>query len=299
MEDIAVLVASCDEFSDLWPAFFTLFFRYWPDCPYPVYLGSDYRTYDDPRVKSLTICGEPSATGWSARVRGMLEQIPQRYVIMLLEDFFICEPVDTARIRSLGSYMKSKKAGYLRLRPTPGPDVLCEDNPEVGENLEGTAYRICTQASLWDKQILLALLRDGETVWEFELQGSRRTDEMDALFLSVTRETSRPLPYFCTAVVRGKWMRDAVELCKRESLEVDLSVRKLEPWCHYFTRVIAPKYRAGRTLLKVWLPLEHAPYKLRRALFSMLRRTPMYPVLKRVRAQVRGDSMTQTQHRAL
>jgi len=246
-------------------------------------------------VKNLTIRGETSKYGWSARVRGMLEQIPQRYVIMLLEDFLICEPVDTARIRALGSYMKNRKAGYLRLRPTPGPDVLCEDNPEVGENLNGTAYRICTQSSLWDKQVLLALLRNGETVWDFEIQGSRRTDEMDVLLLSVIRETRHPLPYFCTAVVRGKWLRDAVELCRREGIEVDLSVRELEPWRDYFVRVIAPKYPAGRALLRIWLPLVHTPHKLLEKLRNTLRQTSFWPVLKRVRAELRGDSVAQRQ----
>lgn len=43
--DVAVVVASCDAYADLWEPFFRLFRRYWPDCPYPVYLGSNFRTY--------------------------------------------------------------------------------------------------------------------------------------------------------------------------------------------------------------------------------------------------------------
>ena len=299
MEDTAVLVASCDEFSDLWQAFFTLFFRYWPDCPYPVHLGSDYRTYDDPRVKNLTIRGYSSKSGWSARVRGMLEQIPQRYVIMMLEDFLVNKPVEGDRIEALQSYMESKKAAYLRLYPAPGPDVICEDNPEVGENLKGTAYRICTQASLWDKQALLTLLRPGESVWDFEIQGSRRTDKLDALFLSVTRESKRPLPYFCTAVVRGKWRRDAVELCRREGIAVDLGVRGLEPWHTYFARMIAPKYGLGRALLRIGALFMQVWHKLLEGLYGVLGQTPIWSVLKRVRARVRGNPMPQRPKRGL
>ena len=30
-EKLAILVVSCDRYSDLWPAFIELFYRYWPD----------------------------------------------------------------------------------------------------------------------------------------------------------------------------------------------------------------------------------------------------------------------------
>ena len=36
--DSAILILSCDKFSDLWKPFFDLFWKYWPDCPYNVYL---------------------------------------------------------------------------------------------------------------------------------------------------------------------------------------------------------------------------------------------------------------------
>jgi len=37
----SILIPSCDKYSDLWRPFFTLFWRHWPDCPFPVYLGSN------------------------------------------------------------------------------------------------------------------------------------------------------------------------------------------------------------------------------------------------------------------
>ena len=37
----SVLVPSCDAYADLWIPFFALFWRYWSDCPFPVYLGTN------------------------------------------------------------------------------------------------------------------------------------------------------------------------------------------------------------------------------------------------------------------
>lgn len=238
--DIAVLVVSCDKYQDLWKPFFTLFFRYWQDCPYPVYLGSNHLTYTDSRVKMITVGDDRD---WSSGFRKMLELIQQPYVIVLLEDYLIYQPVNTDKIRELASYMKNKRAGVLRLFPCPGPDMPCQDNPEVGEISKGADYRISLQAALWNKQILLSLLQEGESAWHFELKGSRRTDKLDAPFLSINRDTilQPPIPYFCTAVVKGKWLSDAVDLCKREGVTVDLSVRPCETSFDRFKDFIAHK----------------------------------------------------------
>lgn len=227
--DIAVLVVSCDKYQDLWKPFFTLFFKYWQDCPYPVYLGSNHSVYNDSRIKTITIGDDKD---WSSGFRKILEQIPHPYVILLLEDYLLKQQVNNDRIQALAAYMKRKMAGCLRLFPCPGPDVPCNDNIEVGEILKESDYRLSLQAAIWDKQVLLRLLQAGETPWQLEVRGSKRTDTMETSFLSVKRNSDHnyPIPYFCTAVVRGKWIPDAVELCKKEGINIDLTIRPLQTW---------------------------------------------------------------------
>ena len=227
--NIAVLVASCDKYQDLWKPFFTLFFRYWQDCPYPIYLGSNHYVYNDSRVKTILVGDD---NDWSLGFRKMLEQIPYPYVILLLEDYLLKQRVDNDRIQSLAAYIKLNTAGVLRLFPCPGPDMPCADNPRVGEIRNGAEYRLSLQAAIWDRQVLLSLLRDGETPWQLEVLGSKRTNALNVPFLSVKRNNSHdyPIPYFCTAVVKGKWIPDAVELCKKEGISVDLNTRPLQTW---------------------------------------------------------------------
>ena len=43
-EDLTILDVSCDRYADFWEIFFKLFDRYWLDCPYKVYFGTNFKT---------------------------------------------------------------------------------------------------------------------------------------------------------------------------------------------------------------------------------------------------------------
>ncbi len=222
----ALLVVSCDSYRDVWGPFFTLLFRYWDDCPYPVFLGSNFEEYPDKRVVSLAI-GEDR--DWSSNLRRMLELIPQDGILLLQEDFLIDRPVDTARIDGYIGYARAKRAACLRLMPIPGPDFPCADHSDLGEIRTGADYRVSLQAAWWQKEHLAAIARPGESPWQFECLGSRRSDANSAPFLSLREGVDYPLDYFTTGVVRGYWEPAALELCRRENVPVDLRVRSVLP----------------------------------------------------------------------
>jgi len=224
--DTALLVVSCDSYRDLWGPFFTLLFRYWNDCPYPVFLGSNFETYPDRRITPLAVGKDRD---WSSNLLQMLSVIPLEGILLLQEDFLIDGPVQTNRIRVFLEYAMRRKAACLRLMPIPGPDIPCADNHELGEIRPGAEYRVSLQAAWWRKDSLRAVLRAGESPWQFECLGSRRTDEIDAPFLSLREEVELPLDYFTTAVFRGYWEPGALDLCRRERVPVDLRVRGIMP----------------------------------------------------------------------
>ena len=160
---------------------------------------------------------------WSSVLARALKQISHGLVLVLMEDYFLDKPVDTPRIVRLAEYMKSKRAVCLRLLPSPGPDILCDHNPEVGELRKGAPYRLSLQAAIWDKNALLGLLRWGETAWELEVLGSRRTDDLEAPFLSVPRD--HPALTYRNAVIKGRWDPEVVEFCRKENVALELPIR--------------------------------------------------------------------------
>ena len=253
--DTAVLVVSCDQYYDVWNPFFTLFSRYWADCPYPVYLGANLRTYSDPKVRSILVGPD---LGWSSNLLKMLKELPHHDLIFLQEDFLLSTPVDTPRLQDLIAYARNRKAGCLRLMPIPGPSRGWEDREELGELTQGSPYRVSMQAAWWDKRVLSSLLREGETPGQFEVRGSERSADLAEAFLSLREAKDYPLNYFTTAVVRGRWEPAAVRFCQREGIRIDLQARPLLPVSYRLQRALrswkvpGPIVRAA-TLLFRWI----------------------------------------------
>lgn len=225
----AVLVSSYDGAHDLWQPFFTLLFRYWPDCPFPVYLISNYQRYEDQRVASILIGKDKE---WATNIKRALKQIHTPYVICMLDDFFLEKMTDTKYINSLIEFMQEKKIGYISLFPTTAPtDGPFPSDLSLVEKSKGF-NRVALQAGLWDKNILSELLKDGENAWDMEIEGSIRSNNIEAPFLTV----KEPAIYYNprTAVIRGKWNYDVVKFCKREGVEINIPKRPI-----YYSGAIA------------------------------------------------------------
>jgi hypothetical protein len=249
--ELAVLVLSCDKFSDAWDPFFKMFFNYWPDCPHPVYLCTETRVYENERVITVKPGKE---LGWSARLQWALQNIPEEYIIFLLEDYILLKPVSNNRIEHHFNVLKETKSCYLRLFPCPGPDESLKGHPGIGVIRPGSPYRNCTQAAIWKKDAILSIIDPNESVWDFELIGVKRADHIDGMFLSVEvdekgdplEEGDYPITYYCTAINRGKWRREAVKIIRRHGFDVDLKARPQETRKEMYKRILLRKYLALR-----------------------------------------------------
>jgi hypothetical protein len=229
---LAVLVLSCDKYSDLWKPFFTLFFKYWDDCPFEIYLCTNEKVYPDDRVTSINT-GEDVA--WTSTVKKCLEQINSEFVLLLQEDFLFRSKVDTERIYKYFGFMKKYNAGCLRLYPSPLPEGVIPAEKEIGEILPGSSFRVSLQSAIWEKEEFAKLLVDGENPWEFEHYGSIRSNDSEKIYLSLKKNDL--MDYFSTAVIGGIWLRNAVYLCRKEGIAIDYQARKVEPLTGYLFRL--------------------------------------------------------------
>lgn len=204
----SILISSCDKYSGLWDPFFYLFFRYWKDCPYDIYLLTNNIKYPDHRVTTITV-GQDK--GWASNLTKSLRAINTKYLLYLQEDYFIKSKVPTKEIVKIIDQVTELNCGYLRLQPNPQPNLpyFIENIGEISKN---TPYRVSLQAALWKKQTLEKLLVEGESGWDMEILGSERSNNIDDLFLSIKK---KPLiPYLWrTAIQKGKWTLDAQILC--------------------------------------------------------------------------------------
>ncbi len=213
----AVLVMSCDAYRDLWRPFFTLFWRYWADCQFPIYLGANRAEHKDGRV--TTICAGDGE--WSRRLRFCLERMQEEYILLLLEDYFFVRPISTAAIVDALKLLHSVAGAVLRLYPFPGPDMEVSRHRNFGRIHPLAPYRVSTQAAIWDRRELLRLLHDDETIWDFEWKGTKRSRSQPEKFYSCYEAL---LPYR-QVVERGQWFWSAARKYGKEDIGCDFSAR--------------------------------------------------------------------------
>ena len=218
MAELPVLVVSCDRYSDLWRPFFELFWQRWPDCRGPVYLGSNFEDYDDPRVDTLRVGTD---VNWAAGVTSMLDRIRGEYVIVMLEDFLLMQTVDNARIERLAEIAASERLGCLRLYSIFPPETAVAQYPELGSFAAGEKWRITAQAAIWRVETLRRLLVPGFTAWDFELVGSQMSDYMPDRIWGVMQ----PALVYDQAVEKGKWRPQGLAICNAAGVRVDLESR--------------------------------------------------------------------------
>jgi hypothetical protein len=214
-DKIAIVVISCDNYSDLWLPFFELFQRYWSDCPFNVYLVTNEK---QPALKNVTSISVGKDISWSDNLASGLKKVPAANILLFVDDLFLIETVDTRQIMNLCEHFTEIEANFLRFVPKPKPDK--EFDNSFGLISEGAIYRVSTVLSLWKKSVLLDLLKSGESAWDFEVYGTIRADKYDGFYS--TWYTPFPI---VNCVIKGKWQRNALRKVRSFGVEADLTKR--------------------------------------------------------------------------
>ena len=213
----AVLVVTCDKYSDLWDLFIGQFRSYWPDCPLPKYIMTNETTAQFEGFANLRVGRDVS---WSDNLSSALDLIPEDYVLLFLDDLVLKGRVNTALLSEALAWARSVRPDHLRLNATERPDERVDGI--VGRIREGAIYRTSTVLTLWRKQALRSLLMPGESAWQFETKGSERSDSMKSFF-SLYKNCFPVI----NCVIKGKWRRDAVRVLRAQGAMPDLSSRSV------------------------------------------------------------------------
>jgi len=237
-EDISILINSCDKYSDVWEVFFPLFFRYWPDCPWQIYLGSNSKTYNHPRVINISVGDDLS---WADSAKKMVESIPTENFLFFLDDFFIFWKVNTDIVGHFYDIFKEIDANCLRLRNSPEIDNIVPGYLEIVERPRGEFNRVALDIAFWKKSIFLLLLKPGESPWQMENEGSKRSIVFDKFYTSKEWIIERR-----NGLEAGKWLRYNLDLLKREEIAIPSGHPVLSRKQDFFWNI-------RRTLYKFWI----------------------------------------------
>lgn len=231
MIDVAVVVAGHDKYMSAWPAMIHGLRKYWPGCLWPIYWITN-RLGAPPGCKTVRVGGDFDPKKWSDRMKRGLKQVPAETILWMLDDHWITAPPD---IDALMDFAKLVDKGYIdRLRLYPGLD---HDFGKPYHRFDGrlinmdkkSPYRCSCKPSFWNHKVFLSLLRDGESPWDFERDGKKRSGKYrfavtrDWHWFFVTRDCPDGENWAKSPLVKGCWTSAALKYAKRERLKIDFS----------------------------------------------------------------------------
>lgn len=180
MNDMTMLIFSCEKFSDLWDAHVRLLEENWPDRSMETLFVTDapHETHY-PRV-SLLAAGEEAS--FTARVRCACEAVETKYVFVTLDDYFLIHPVDTARIEHLVSVMEREGLDYLRLyhRPTRATGAPVSGEEGLYHIANEERYSVNLYAGIWRRDFFLRTAVGERSPWSYEASLSKAATALKA-----------------------------------------------------------------------------------------------------------------------
>lgn len=227
--DLTLFINSCDAYSDCWGPFFTLLKKYWRDIDLPIILNTETKIYYDKDLEIICPIVEKTSghkLNWGERFLKSLEYVKTKYVLLILDDFFIMDYVDVGQINYFLDLMKTDDISHILLCEAPGPNLNSKYNSLMERGKE-VPYRFSLQVGIWNKNILGKYIRKHESPWDTEIWATKRSWKLKDDFFCIKSEKDKPIKYFDTGVIaRGKWMKNKVlNFFEKENIKIDFSKR--------------------------------------------------------------------------
>lgn len=228
---VAVLICSCDYYSDCWEPIIYSFDKYWPDCEYPKYIVANHKKAN---LHNTVVINVGDHKGWGADTNRAIQEIDCDYLIYFQEDYFLAQKVDNDAIKAHISYMHERELDYLKISYD---GINCDkhriDDSDYCINPINRKYSVNTAVAVWKKCLLEKLAIPGYTGWDFEykildfIQENKIAIKSETLLSTIIPlKGLTMIPGF--AVQRGKWTPAGVEFLKANGFEELLKTRKIQ-----------------------------------------------------------------------
>lgn len=132
---------------------------------------------DLPRGTYVNVGTDDSPQGWIKNITVYLENLSDKYIILGDDDFFMSQPINMQSFGDLFSKMvNDENIGCAKLcislfHKTSEYNKLDHELFMLNETSEWSAV---VQFCIWDRLLLIDLLKKSHNPWEFETEGSKR-----------------------------------------------------------------------------------------------------------------------------
>lgn len=226
VNSIPIFVSSCDSYADIWPAFFALLKREWPEYRGRIYLNTetlDYR-YDGldivcTRVGRQKHFGETFLKG--------IDCVGADSFLLFMVDYFIEDRVNVERLQDVYDVFVEGGADTFTLAIQPLGNLLpiaTSKQYAMLSNKDDWRIMFSFQIAFWKKSALKKLVVPWEDPWRAEYFGSRRAGLSKMRFFLLREYEDKPIKYDESGVLHGggRWLMSALSRIDLTSIPLDL-----------------------------------------------------------------------------
>jgi hypothetical protein len=181
MNDLRIIVLSCDSHYWLLRGFFHQWEKYGGGLPVTVfgYTPPPAELLHGNEFQSIGNFSDFPAGRFSDGMRTVLGMIPEKYVCIFLEDFWLVRMVNWASVFMAFDWMKRRKNAIRmdlttdRLNSGALNDCGCWYDIDIIEATRNP-YSFSFQTGIWHRERMLEMIVDGESAQTMELEGTNR-----------------------------------------------------------------------------------------------------------------------------
>lgn len=230
LTDFAMIVVSCDAYTELGKIFFDLQQKYMGWLDVPRYFINESKPADFDGVKTIHVGTD---VDWSGKMSRALEQIPEKYILFMLEDYFIGKPVAEDHIREAVQTMKKYDLRYYKITPLPPIHKGSFMGKHLAQIPGNMRYGVNLQAAIFEKSYLQQIVSGPDrSAWETETDLLKFVTERFEDYLPGCVLDRRNIIDVHNGVIKGKWVPGTVSYFQRRGYTIDLGQRPMLP--HWF-----------------------------------------------------------------
>ncbi len=211
---LELVILSCDKYADLWEHHINLLQKYWCLSEIKISLVSESDCGKSFQNVNIIKAGSKE---FSSRLEYALSFIESKYVLLILDDYFLCNKVSFDKIKNLIDECEQKNVDYIRLFKRP--------KHSVKEEFANGFYRIDTSdnyavnlfPSIWKTEKLRETFIKPASAWEYEVSLSKTAFCKNFLCLMAS-ESLFPI---VDILRKGKIKRSAKAFLRKENIKIE------------------------------------------------------------------------------
>lgn len=214
-ENLAVLISSCDKFSDLWKEHIRLYRNNWQGEKIKTYLVTDKET--EQFFEDVQIIVAPSDFNFPMRIKYALQYIDAPYILLTLDDYFIINTIKRDELLYLSNRAETENIDYLMLydrrRDNPYKFSTLDVLEEIGLKKK---YAVTLYPAIWNKEFLAKTVKDDLSPWLYEVSLTKSALEA----VAVCRFSPAGAFRILDVVRKGKVLHKANRYFKKHGISI-------------------------------------------------------------------------------